>query len=301
MGKATVRLAANGARITNCQILGADVAVGEKVVLDYSAEGAPVVRPYTIKGAELPVEVTDPEPEPEVGPESWCYAKYTVSDDALDDNGGCRVYLVDSGGIYLDPGFAYGSFSGQYRYQSNFTNTIPFNEVVFDNADILATRPPVPANPNGWGYFAPPAGSYLVTVCFALDIGTNDLGYIGTYANLDIGVNSTALVPHTGQGNGSIHVTAREHHAIYRQTWIAKFEGQGSTFRFSATLFSAGANVYDASNLPSRADPSKATYLKLAKLDGVYPMLELYKIADVGTYKTAIPYWNWEHYDYPDG
>ena len=44
-GFATVRLADGGARMTSLPIVGATVSIGDTVVVDYSAEGKPFVRP----------------------------------------------------------------------------------------------------------------------------------------------------------------------------------------------------------------------------------------------------------------
>ena len=53
-GHATVRFANNGARMTSLPIIGADVNAGDQVVVDYSAEGTPYVRPLTIPISQIP-------------------------------------------------------------------------------------------------------------------------------------------------------------------------------------------------------------------------------------------------------
>lgn len=45
LGLATVRLATNGARLTNLSTIGGEVAVGDGVLVDYSAGIKPIVRP----------------------------------------------------------------------------------------------------------------------------------------------------------------------------------------------------------------------------------------------------------------
>lgn len=54
LGMATVRLSENGARLTNLRVVGQPVKVGQRIIVDSSAEGTPVVRPLTI--AEPTVE-----------------------------------------------------------------------------------------------------------------------------------------------------------------------------------------------------------------------------------------------------
>jgi hypothetical protein len=59
MGFATVRLATKGARLTNLPVVGGEVAVGQRVAIDYSAGVPPVVRPIAEEqqptvGFELP-------------------------------------------------------------------------------------------------------------------------------------------------------------------------------------------------------------------------------------------------------
>ena len=48
LGMASVRLSKNGTRLTNLRVVGQPVRVGQKVIVDASAEGTPVVRPLTI-------------------------------------------------------------------------------------------------------------------------------------------------------------------------------------------------------------------------------------------------------------
>lgn len=62
-GYATVRLATNGARMTNLPVLTARVSEGEKVIVDYSAEGQPYVRPITALSTEADEPVAEGVPE----------------------------------------------------------------------------------------------------------------------------------------------------------------------------------------------------------------------------------------------
>lgn len=68
-GHATVRLADGGARMTMLPVLTATVEVGEKVVLDYSAEGQPFIRPLTALPTEagVPSAPSAAEPPEELG------------------------------------------------------------------------------------------------------------------------------------------------------------------------------------------------------------------------------------------
>ncbi len=63
-GHATVRLAEKGARMTNIPVLTATVEPGERVILDYSAEGQPYVRPLTALPT-IPDELDDAISGPE--------------------------------------------------------------------------------------------------------------------------------------------------------------------------------------------------------------------------------------------
>ena len=309
LGKATVRLAKNGARLTNLPILGEGVSVGQRVVVDYSAEGTPIVRPWTILGSELEDAVEEQE-EKEQDPAQFVYAKYTISDEEI-NNPTMRVILNDAADGYrysLEGGFAYGSYSGQYRYQSNFVNYIPFDEPIVDTASIMRAGYTHTRNPEGKGMFVPPVGTYIVNLTFALDITGNDLTWFGTYANLWAQVSG--LTPDTGYCQ-NMHVNKREHHAIVKISYFAKYEG--TTF-FSglvrnyiyvpAILDGAGANVFDPAWYTGGGHYSiplleNMTYLKYAKRAGAYPLFELYKVADIGPRKTHIPYWHDNEYDYP--
>ncbi len=44
LGRATVRLAENGSRLTNLTVVGALPEVGDKVIVDYSAGTPPIAR-----------------------------------------------------------------------------------------------------------------------------------------------------------------------------------------------------------------------------------------------------------------
>lgn len=78
LGHATVRLVRNGARLTNLPVLGSTIKPADKVIVDYSGEGRPIVRPLTIipdartdPSLDIAERVVRPEPEeeiPEEGP-----------------------------------------------------------------------------------------------------------------------------------------------------------------------------------------------------------------------------------------
>lgn len=295
MGKATVRLANNGARLTNCPILGANVSIGERVVVDYSAEGKPIVRPYTIYIEQE--EIVEQEEEKEPKESTFCYAKYTISDEEL-ANPSMRVYVSDAAPFYYaDPGYAAGSFSGQYRYQENFVNYIPFDEPIVDTIGIRNTNWIYTSNPKSKGVFVPPRGSYWFNLTFALNIRTNDLTLIGAYANLWCQV--LGVEPDTGYNN-NVKVSRREHHVIFQSSFCAKWEKyQNQTIRVGSILDSVGNNIYTNPSTYWLPDLSRVTYMEIAKVEGKYPILEMYKIADMGSSKTCIPGWGWNEYDYP--
>lgn len=58
-GLATVRLAGNGARLTNLSTIGGEVAVGDSVLVDYSAGIKPIVRPLFLEEELEDVIVAD--------------------------------------------------------------------------------------------------------------------------------------------------------------------------------------------------------------------------------------------------
>lgn len=299
MGKATVRLATNGARLTNCPILGAEVSIGERVVVDYSAEGQPVVRPYTIPGTEL-IEETEDEPEAEEQDSEFVYCKYTVSDAEI--NNPTVKANIGYSPWYLEPGFICGSWLGAYRYKTNFDNVVPWDEAIYESTEILDRNYAGVLdtyNPGKKGFIRLPKGSYFINVTVGIEIGTNDISIVGGAANLAI-QSGWSIIPDAGY-TGFKRVYKREHHAIVQQSWFGKSNGIHSSangFRVMATLDGAGNNIYDPAQylIP---DAEKLTVLKYAKKQNAYPVLEIYKVADIGPHKTHMPEWSYNEYDYP--
>jgi hypothetical protein len=87
LGWATVRLATNGARLTNLSTQGAIVDSGDQVIVDYSAGVRPVVRPLFIP------EYEEDELEPDEGKEVV----------PVNDDWACMVTVEYDNGYGLDP------------------------------------------------------------------------------------------------------------------------------------------------------------------------------------------------------
>ena len=60
LGLATIRLAGKGPRLTNLTVLGPDVVAGDRVIVDYAAEGPPIVRKITTPTPDLEEEMEPP-------------------------------------------------------------------------------------------------------------------------------------------------------------------------------------------------------------------------------------------------
>jgi hypothetical protein len=88
LGRATVRLAPNGARLTNLSTLGKEVEPGDRVIVDYSAGVEPIIRPefITIEERELePTSEDTMEEIPEAG-EQGDHGCYVVREGSYEDN-----------------------------------------------------------------------------------------------------------------------------------------------------------------------------------------------------------------------
>jgi hypothetical protein len=148
-GHATVRLADGGARMTMLPVLTATVEVGEKVVLDYSAEGQPFVRPLTA----LPTEagfVSAPsaaEPPEELGLVAARMTRTTPLDFKT-------FYIVPDQG----PGYSIRKVG------------LDLNKVVWETQEGLCK-----VDDDGFfDFHAPEDGKYLVRWCVAYE-ATHDL------------------------------------------------------------------------------------------------------------------------------
>jgi hypothetical protein len=135
LGLATVRLANRGARLTNLPILGAAVAPGERVIVDYSAEGKPIVRPYTIR-------------VPDVVPEN-------ISPMPIEENNSDFVYLELTRSTPVE--YEYYSSSSPISFYAN--HFLPFETAIHDTAGIF-----VPSV----GGFRCSSGVYWVSITIAV-------------------------------------------------------------------------------------------------------------------------------------
>jgi hypothetical protein len=104
-GTATVRLAENGARLSNLAVHGQPVEAGQRVIVDYSSE-KPYVRPLTVIADDDQVIATGDKID-EDEPPDFIYGRYTMSDSSA-----ASVYNV-------------GGYAGQNIYW-----TPPFDETI---------------------------------------------------------------------------------------------------------------------------------------------------------------------------
>lgn len=100
LGLATVRLTNNGARLTNLNVMGGNVNIGDLVIVDYSAGVKPIVRPplYAKEEylTEIPLEIAEPITADAAG-ESFTPA-----------NGiGFRLISYDTDDMWFDSGTPY--------------------------------------------------------------------------------------------------------------------------------------------------------------------------------------------------
>jgi hypothetical protein len=227
MGKATVRLATNGARLTNCSILGAAVIAGEKVIVDYSAEGPPIVRPYTILGAELDEVIEDEEKEPD--PPQFVYGKFTSTINKV------------------DPG----------------TYDIIWDTAIMDTWGML-NAPNTDINL--------PLGNFVVNITVGAKTG---IDYPNFTLSARMRYSATAYM--LGYNN-------------FRRSWYS--DGHHLVVHQSGTY----KTVWDTHHFSVRVSSAQHT---LAYVEGRYPLLEVYRIAEIGPHKTNMHWWSWNEYDFP--
>ncbi len=106
-GTATVRLATNGARLTNLPVHGQTVVAGQRVVVDYSSEGKPYVRPLTIITSSDDV-ITLGDTDREIEQPAFLLGRWTISDNRVSsiyDEDGYNYMFFDEQ-LYGTEGFA---------------------------------------------------------------------------------------------------------------------------------------------------------------------------------------------------
>jgi len=146
LGYATVRLVRNGARLTNLPAMGQNIKPGDTVIVDYSGEGRPIVRPLTVfptvgtePDLEIAPRVVHPEPEEE------------VPEDQPTDNTWYPIV-----GRYTNTSATYGTIS-------------PLTRALYFPDCIFATYPNWLTNGNTWNPQIPGTYAIRMTVGFECD------------------------------------------------------------------------------------------------------------------------------------
>lgn len=164
---ATVRLAANGARLTNLQML-APVKVGQRVIVDFAAEDKPTVRPYTTSAAEVVEEETFAEAPKIEAPTD----KAEYSDPKL------RSYLV-AGQVLKEEDFEH-TFTYVGEWYTKVGVAFPFDRVSYDWGQQW----------NGEGVFIRYPGRYMCSIRIAMTY-VDDIDYSSVKLGLTV-ENQTA-------------------------------------------------------------------------------------------------------------
>ena len=131
-GTATVKLATNGARLTNLAVHGQAVAAGQRVVVDYSSEGKPYIRPLTIITSGDDV-ITLGDTEEEIEDPGFICGRWTITDERaalrLPLEGNLRVYFnevvwggngITSNLSLQDRGITYGSYCIGFEHSGKY-------------------------------------------------------------------------------------------------------------------------------------------------------------------------------------
>lgn len=166
-GRATVRLAEDGARLSNLVVYGASVSPGETVIIDYSAEGVPSVRPLTI-------------PEPEVG----------LSLDGMSISEEVNTKGMVAGKIYASSSFLLDSYYGPYM--TGGSSQVQLDSIAYDIGGGAHDRDGYPGRKE---LHAPVAGTYLLTARATLAANPRyfvSFG-VGTYDNSNSAVLHKAV------------------------------------------------------------------------------------------------------------
>lgn len=253
-GYATVRLASNGARLTNVAVLGADVAIGDRVVVDYSAEGKPYVRPLTI-----------PYPQPGI------------------DEGSANTQEIETDPYDYGIEIARITIGSQYTAQTGWNcgagcvpipHYVKFNTAIYDPAGMFGTD-----IIDGHGYLQPHSpGRYLIRWSCAVSEPMEPQGsHLRISCNLDNGKflggpRWRRWFTH-GSGNwmlvgGSIIMT------LYNS----------DTERVAVRI----APEWGGWSAETGDDNSTYTILQAS---GKYPILEMYKICNLGSGPQARREW----------
>jgi hypothetical protein len=269
-GFATVRLATKGARMTNLPVLTASVAPGDRVVVDYSAEGQPYVRPLTALPTEAgePTAVSAPEESEDMG--------IIAAKIGRDSRYPFETYY------YSPSGFGYDVHK----------QGLPWNKVYWQTQDDLVQTE--------WGgdlvFRAPEDGKYLVKWCIGIETQLNNSGHD----------NNVQVYIYSRYFNGLLmNFVGGRRHIRYSAT---QFDGTDVVVSTGSTLVQLSPNEngwieqsvdcmvqVEVQGMPwfSWDDPKPwvGRDTAFAYKEGCYPVIEIYKIAQTGNSLEA----NYDH------
>jgi len=250
-GFASVRVAGTGSRLTNLPCTSA-VTPGDTVIVDYSAEGTPVVRPQqlapdVITPAALEVVTKDQRHETEV-------PSYIISSNDLVS---ARVVRTASMSLEGDNLRTEPPHMG--------STVIPFTDVVWQtHSDMAGASPYI-------GIRVPVAGRYFcrLTVAFSPLNGDDEFTKIQVFTSYP-----------GGAGFGSKYTRMSNHDLVLSASQIISL-GPGSLVSGSARF----------KNHTYSHDPFPYYCVLPADPAGAYPLLEVALISPYGADPRGTPYW----------
>lgn len=275
-GHATVRLASNGARMTMLPVLTASVEVGERVILDYSAEGQPFVRPLTVMPTEVEEPVAEGKPE-EYEDLGLIAARITTT--------GRKPFQTY---YYVPQGFGYDVHK----------EGLPWDKIAWETQEGL-----VDVDSGGDFVFrAPEDGKYLVRYCVGIETTNDSASWDG---NVMFYVYQKYWNGFTWQGMG-----ARQHRRYVAQksdgvdVVIASGmclvhlapESESGFFRQTVDVF-----VQVECQMPWYYWYDPRPYVGIdtafAYKEGCYPIIEIYKVAQTaGILEANFDHWWWKYW-----
>jgi len=259
-GHATVRLTNHGSRMTNLPVHTATVEEGERVIVDYSAEGQPYVRPLTALPtvADEPIGISYPEPEEENG---MIAARISTT--------GRKPFET----YYYFPGIGYDVHK----------ESVPWDKIEWETQEGLV----LPEVDGVLHFYAPEDGKYLVKYCIALEQHQD--------APLDDGNIQFRVYHKNWNGSYMASMGAYQH-----RRWVAtQSDGVDITVVCGTSICQLAPDteqgwinttvdvlVQAECNMPYwyPGDPGYGTGVAtaFAYKAGCYPILEVYKIAQTG-------------------
>ena len=266
MGHATVRLANKGSRMTNLPVHTATVAPGDRVIVDYSAEGQPYVRPLTI---------ISPLEEIEQG---------ISSPEEFEDTGliACRLSRREPQSFQLWLNYGLGVWPRRFQ--------MTFDTVEWETQEGLCVFHPAGevSAYDGWWFEAPEEGKYICSFTGAVEPMAAGWGSSWS-SNIKWWLYQQAypesIVIADGLNHGHSRYQANKGDGVDSYVWSGTIIGN---FYMPRGTFAVSVDV-EPTGLPARP------YSSILVSQGRYPVMDIWKVADNGpSFEAQFMYKYWD-------